>query len=47
MFNIVKPVVAAENAALVNDPNFHATITADVYYEFPVLVPTTNHSCPN
>jgi hypothetical protein len=47
MFNIVKPVVAAEDAALVNDPNFHATITADVYYSNPVLAPTTNLDQPN
>ncbi len=47
IFNVVKPIVDAENAALVNDPNFHAKLSAEVYYSNPVLTPTTNLNQPN
>src|ERR1700729_795446 len=39
----IQPAIDAENAALVNNPNFHAVISVDPIISFSYLGQTTNY----
>jgi hypothetical protein len=47
LMNIIQAAVAAENAALASDPNFHAVITPEPISSFPYMGQTGNFDQPN